>query len=96
MLKRHLNAATFETLLRSELLPTQSDTEQSKGLAAAVRRLFKGKKHEAESNEQNIQQQSFLDDIFAAGIACALGVYFESEYHHHQQAAHRRSGSIFR
>jgi diadenylate cyclase len=44
MLKRHLNAATFETLLRSELLPTQPDTEQSKGLAAAVRRLFKGRK----------------------------------------------------
>lgn len=44
MLKRHLNAATFETLLRSELLPAQSDQEQRKGLAAAVRRLFKRKK----------------------------------------------------
>jgi diadenylate cyclase len=43
MLKRHLTPATFELLLRSELIP-EKDDKDSKGFAAAVRRLFKGKK----------------------------------------------------
>jgi diadenylate cyclase len=43
MLKRHLTPATFELLLRSELIP-EKDDKDSKGFAAAVRRLFKRKK----------------------------------------------------
>ncbi|MEA4947471.1 MAG: diadenylate cyclase CdaA [Oscillospiraceae bacterium] len=44
MLKRHLTPATFETLLRTELLPAAGESEQKKGLAAGLQRLFKGKK----------------------------------------------------
>lgn len=51
MLKRHLNAATFEKLLRTELLPTQQEAETTKGFAAGLRRLFKGNKHETKPNE---------------------------------------------
>lgn len=43
MLKRHLTPATFELLLRSELIP-ENEGRDKKGFAAGLRRLFKGNK----------------------------------------------------
>jgi hypothetical protein len=48
MLKRHLNTATFEKLLRSELMPEAETEKNSVSFGDRVRGFFKGKRHEAE------------------------------------------------
>ena len=48
MLKRHLNTATFEKLLRSELMPEAETEKYSVSFGDRVRGIFKGKRHEAE------------------------------------------------
>ena len=48
MLKRHLNTATFEKLLRSELMPEAETEKSSVSFGDRVRGIFKGKRHEAE------------------------------------------------
>lgn len=50
MLKRHLTPATLEKLLRAELR-LDDDTDTGTGITAYVRKLLKGKKNEAKSDE---------------------------------------------
>ena len=48
MLKRHLNAATAEKLLRSKLLPEENDNSKSSdGIVARIQKIMKGRGNES-------------------------------------------------
>ena len=51
MLKRHLTAATFEKLLRSELIQDE-DNESSNGLLKNIKKYLKVKKNEKDKPDE--------------------------------------------